>query len=80
MSASVSAEDNIFGGSDVTFTILAPEGTHAYISNNTREAEVVFAPNTKQEIVGARVQEREATDYEGKKTKREVVEVFLKIV
>ena len=80
MSASVSAENNVFGGSDVTFTILAPEGTHAYISNNTREAEVVFAPSTKQEIIGARVQEREATDYEGKKTKREVIEVFLKIV
>lgn len=80
MSASVSPDNNVFGGSDVTFTTLAPAGTHAYVSDNLVESEVVFAPNTEQEILGARVQERKVRDYEGKETTRKVVEIILKIV
>ena len=79
MSASVVPEKNVFGGSDVTFTLLAKEGTHAFISDNKRESEIVFAHGTEQEILGARVIQREVTDYEGNKTSRETIEVFVEI-
>lgn len=80
MSASVSRETNIFGGSDVTFTVLAGKGRQAFISDNTAESEIVFSPGTKQEIVGAKVSSREATDHEGKKVTRETIEIFLRII
>ena len=80
MSASVSPGLNVFGGSDVTFTILAPKGTHAFISDNVREAEVVFGSGTTQKIVGARASERMAKDHDGKEIKREIVEIFLEII
>ena len=80
MSASVSAANNVFGGSDVAFTILAPEGTHAFVSDNTRESEIVFNHGTEQRIVGARVSSREATNYDGEKIERQVIEIFLEII
>ncbi len=80
MSASAVPSRNVFGGSDVTFSIHAPKGTKAFISDNTMEAELVFKPNTKQRITGARVIEREATDHDGKKVKRKSIEVSLEIV
>lgn len=80
MSSSATPDLNVFGGSDVTFTILAPKGTHAYISDNVQEAELVFKPGTNQRIVGARATERMAKDHDGKEIKREVVEIFLKII
>lgn len=79
MSASVVPEKNVFGGSDVTFTVIAPKGTHAFISDNTRESEIVFKQGTEQTITGARVIKREAVDYEGNRKEREVIEVFVEI-
>ena len=80
MSASVVPEKNIFGGSDVTFTIIAPKGTHAFISENTIESEIVFMDGTRQEITGARVTERAAKDHDGKETTRKTLEILLKII
>jgi hypothetical protein len=80
MSASVVPEKNIFGGSDVTFKIVADKGTNAFITDNTRETEIVFAHGTKQEIVEANVVDREVTDHEGNKTTRKTLEIFVKII
>lgn len=80
MSASVNRDSNIFGGSDVTFTIFAPKGTNAFISDNISESEIVFKPGTQQEVIGAKVSMREAMDYEGKKEERKTIEIFLKII
>ena len=80
MSASVQSDLNVFRGSDIKYSIQVPEGTHAYITDNTRESEVIFGKRTKQEILGARVIQAEAYDYEGKATLREVVEITVRIL
>ena len=80
MSASVVRDKNIFGGSDVTFTLRVPQGTHAYISDNLIESEIVFSPNTRQRIVGAKEIERKARGYDGQETTRKVVEIILEVI
>lgn len=80
MSASMQSELNVFRGSDVRYVIEVPSGTNAFITDNTKESEVVFARGTKQEILGARVAQAEAYDYEGKPTTRQIVEITVRIV
>lgn len=80
MSASVCSDLNVFKGSDIKFKIYVPKGTKAYISENIKESEIVFSPNTAQEITGVRLIETEAVDYEGKKTERKTIEIALKIL
>ena len=80
MSASMQSELNVFRGSDVRYVIEVPNGTNAFITDNTKESEVVFARGTKQEILGARVAQAEAYDYEGKPTTRQIVEITVRII
>lgn len=80
MSASMQSELNVFRGSDVRYVIEVPSGTNAFITDNTKESEVVFARGTKQEILGARVAQAEAYNYEGKPTARQIVEITVRIV
>lgn len=80
MSASMQSELNVFRGSDVCYVIQVPSGTNAYITDNTKESEVIFARGTKQEILGAKVAQAEAYDYEGKPTSRQIVEITVRIV
>lgn len=80
MSASMQSELNVFRGSDVRYVIEVPSGTNAFITDNTKESEVVFARGTKQEILGARVAQAEAYDYEGKPTTRQIVEITVRII
>lgn len=80
MSASAQSDLNIFRGSDVKFTIKVPKGTHAYVTDNVDESEIIFAPGTQQEIEAVNVIETEAVDHEGKKVKRKAIEIVLKII
>jgi len=80
MSASVSESLNVFQGSDIKFTINVPKGTHAFITDNLEESEIVFGRGTKTEITGCRVIESEAQDWDGQKVKTKSLEVFLTLV
>lgn len=80
MSASACSELNVFQGSDIKFSILTPKGTHAFITNNTRESEVVFSPGMKQKVKDVRIIEAEAFDHEHKPTKRKCIEILLELV
>lgn len=80
MSASMQSDLNVFRGSDIKYSIQVPKGTNAYITDNTSESEVIFGRGTKQEILGAKVIQAEAYDYEGKATTREVVEITVRIL
>lgn len=79
MSASACSDLNVFRGSDVKFSILAPQGTNCYITENTNESEIVFAPGMRQEIVGINIINSEAIDYEGKPHERQSIEVIVRI-
>lgn len=80
MSTSACSELNVFTGSDVKFTIVAPKGTNAFITDNIRESEVVFMPGTKQEVIGVNIIDSEAFDHDKNGTKRKSIEIILRIV
>lgn len=81
MSASVSSSLNVFQGSDIKFTINVPKGTHAFVTENTQESEVIFGRGTKTEIVGSRVIETEAVDtWTGEKVKTQTLEIIMNLV
>lgn len=80
MSASLQSELNVFRGSDIKYTVQVPKGTNAYITENSAESEVVFGRGTKQEIIGAKVIETEAMNYDGEKVKRQSVEIIVRIL
>lgn len=80
MSASVQSELNVFKGSDIKYTVQVPKGTNAFVTENAAESEIVFGKGTKQEIVGAKVIETEAEDYDGEKIKRQSVEIIVRIL
>jgi len=83
-SASVSSERNVFIGSDIKFTIIAPEGTPMYITENTAESEVILARKTEMEVIGARVIDTKARrdEWNGKTTekKTKTVEILVKLL
>lgn len=81
MSASVSSSLNIFQGSDIKFSINVPKGTNAFITENTKESEVVFGRGTKTEIVGSKIIETEAVDtWTGEKVKTKTLEIIMNLV
>ena len=80
MSASMQSDLNVFRGSDIRYVVQVPSGTNAFVTENTRESEVVFGRGTKQEVLGAKVIESEAIDYEGNSNKRQVVEITVRIL
>lgn len=53
MSASMASELNYFRDRPVRVSILTPEGTHALVTDNEGESEVVLGRNKKLELVGA---------------------------
>lgn len=83
-SASVSSERNVFIGSDIKFTIIAPEGTPMYITENTAESEVILARKTEMEVIGARVIDTKArrNEWNGETTEKETktVEILVKLL
>lgn len=83
-SASVSSERNVFIGSDIKFTIIAPEGTPMYITENTAESEVILARKTEMEVIGARVIDTKARrdEWNGETTEKETktVEILVKLL
>lgn len=81
MSASVSSSLNIFQGSDIKFSINVPKGTNAFITENTKESEVVFGRGTKTEIVGSKIIETEAVDtWTGEKVKTKTLEIIMNLI
>lgn len=81
MSASASSELNIFRGSDIKFSINVKEGTHAFVTDNLSESEIIFGRGSKTEITGSRIIETEAIDtWSGEKVKTKSLEIFLNLL
>ena len=81
MSASASSELNIFQGSDIKFSINVKKGTHAFVTDNLSESEVIFGRGSKTEITGSRIIETEAVDtWSGEKVKTKSLEIFLNLL
>lgn len=81
MSASACGSLNVFRGSDIKFTINVPKGTHAFVTDNLMESELVFSRGTKMEITGCRVIESEAKDsWTEEIVKTKSLEIFLNLI
>ena len=81
MSASASSDLNIFQGSDIKFSINVKKGTHAFVTDNLSESEVIFGRGSKTEIMGSRIIETEAVDtWSGEKVKTRSLEIFLNLL
>ena len=81
MSASASSDLNIFQGSDIKFSINVKKGTHAFVTDNLSESEVIFGRGSKTEITGSRIIETEAVDtWSGEKVKTRSLEIFLNLL
>ena len=81
MSASAVPENNIFIGSTVRIKVITPKGTHAFVTKNEMESEVVLGRNTKLEIVGAKAEKATATDmFSGGHLETNVVEITTRII
>ena len=81
MSASASSELNILRGSDIKFSINVKEGTHAFVTDNLSESEIIFGRGSKTEITGSRIIETEAIDtWSGEKVKTKSLEIFLNLL
>lgn len=81
MSASACDSLNVFQGSDIKFSINVKEGTHAFVTDNLQESEIIFGRGAKTEITGSRIIETEALDtWSGEKVKTKTLEIFLNMV
>lgn len=81
MSASASSDLNIFQGSDIKFSINVKKGTHAFVTDNLSESEIIFGRESKTEITGSRIIETEAVDtWSGEKVKTKSLEIFLNLL
>lgn len=81
MSASASSDLNIFQGSDIKFSINVKKGTHAFVTDNLSESEIIFGRGSKTEITGSRIIETEAVDtWSGEKVKTKSLEIFLNLL
>lgn len=81
MSASASSDLNIFQGSDIKFSINVKNGTHAFVTDNLSESEVIFGRGSKTEITGSRIIETEAVDtWSGERVKTKSLEIFLNLL
>lgn len=82
-SASVCSDRNVFIGSDVKFTILAPAGTSMYVTSNAAESEVILSRNAELEVLGARVIDTKARekDWDGNIAEKETksVEILVRL-
>lgn len=81
MSASASGELNVFQGSDIKFSINVKKGTHAFVTDNLSESEIIFGRGSKTEITGSRIIETEVSDtWSGEKVKTKSLEIFLNLL
>lgn len=81
MSASASSDLNIFQGSDIKFSINVKKGTHAFVTDNLSESEIIFGRGSKTEITGSRIIETEVVDtWSGEKVKTKSLEIFLNLL
>lgn len=81
MSASASGELNVFRGSDIKFSINVKKGTHAFVTDNLSESEIIFGRGSKTEITGSRIIETEVLDtWSGEKVKTRSLEIFLNLL
>lgn len=81
MSVSASSTLNVFRGSDIKFTLNVPKGTHAFVTDNLEESEIILGRGTKSEITGCRVIETEAVDpWSEEKVKTKSLEIFVNLV
>ena len=81
MSASASGDLNIFQGSDIKFSINVKKGTHAFVTDNLSESEIIFGRGSKTEITGSRIIETEVVDtWSGEKVKTKSLEIFLNLL
>lgn len=54
LSTSAVTKINMFTDRPVKMTVLADKGTHAFITNNKKESEIIFPPNTSYEILSVK--------------------------
>jgi SPP1 gp7 family putative phage head morphogenesis protein len=77
LSTSAQSDMNIFAKRrNVKMTMLADEGTNAFVTGNKRESEIIFAPNTKYEITSASSRIDNSDPYDEK----EIWELVVKII
>jgi hypothetical protein len=77
LSTSAQSDMNVFAKRrNVKMTMLADEGTNAFVTGNKQESEIIFAPNTKYKItsVSSRIDNSDPYD------EKEIWELVVKII